>query len=1161
MFNAVYLSPTLFDKLLGEKSPNGLYLKVANLVCRAYRDASMSDIDLDVNFLTYDRIKDQLVSYDNGFRTWIGPFFPHGEKVATIEKGYFQVNSCGNLNSFGRSNEPKAILASTIENLIRSASRHEILTLKQSLFIKHPVLGPLKVVLNNWRQECSDKDTLLTDDSAPYYGTLTEKTKIKITSSNKNELILVEEFDPEKIETFYFKISKVIDVSERVFCSDGYASQNNKDWKKGIQPLPLTVNVPSLTKKIREEFSGKLIHPGKTEKFAYDKDWSYEVQLIKVQVTPTSGKSLYVDEDGKGGNMKVFELQDNHLLTISNNSDVILTTDLSNARTAEELTFEIIDISSSRPLENNEIQWVSLQELKEAITRRKQILPVDGKTVLTINDTKYLLKVIKASGKEAPYKDECSNLKDVWAVNDGTEIKAYSKKTLELEIVDTPKAYVLNSLTVTVSQPSSGGHGVLFSLLGGEEEKSTEKTIIPEEEIKKIFLQSLPKDGVLHEKQTFSGITGKGKQLKFKLDKLISKEKTGCKFYHGCIFKYLPETNIIVEGEKGSDIVIATAPRNISFDNIDQKLVEYGIGGMTEQFKDVISRAILSRSSYAGHIAAIGQKPSRGLLLYGPPGTGKTLLARQLGNILGVTKERIKLYTGSQIWNKWLGESEKNVRNMFVDAREDQNRLGKDSPMHLIIIDEIDAFLQDRNNATQRYETSVVNTFIAELDGVSSNGEDSLNNVLVVGLTNFPDRLDEAVKRPGRLFPHIHIGIPDSQGRKEIFNIHTKHIKEGGFLGDDVDVDEIVKMTVGKTGALIEGIVAAAAEYSLKRLWEQRVPAEKIKEHPAAKLYMADFKKGFEECLHQKKNEETPLVLPSTPLQAKEMSLILRDLGLGGLPQELTQFLADLKLSQHYKEFLSLMKHPFPRGALIYGPPGTGKRSFAKAIKKIFHLEGQKFQYYKASELWPMQGSNLKSTIEKIIQPAKDASHDLKHEAPLHVVVIDEIDMLYLHRREPDQHNLSVMNQFLAEIESLLEGNPKEVNNLLVIGLAHRSSLGLPAGIQLHGRLGKHLEMTLPDAKGRKEIFEIYLKEYIKKDLLDKEVTLDKLVEITRDQSGAFIEGLVSEAAVRLMREFAGMNASPDKIMDEGCPKLKMRHFQVAFEAMETEKRRNPLVI
>ena len=275
---------------------------------------------------------------------------------------------------------------------------------------------------------------------------------------------------------------------------------------------------------------------------------------------------------------------------------------------------------------------------------------------------------------------------------------------------------------------------------------------------------------------------------------------------------------------------------------------------------------------------------------------------------------------------------------------------------------------------------------------------------------------------------------------------------------------------------------------------------------------------------------------------------------LGGLPEGALQFLSDLKNAQYYKKHLSAVNHSFPRGALLYGRPGIGKRSFARAIRKLFNLDGQRFQHYKASDLWPTQGSNLKARLEKIIQPAKDAANDLKGDAPLHVVVIEGIDMIYYHKRETDNQYQSVLNQFISELEALFEDDAREVPNLLVIGIADRSPYGkLPDGILQHSKLGKHIQMGLPTAKGRREIFEIYLSEYIEKGRIDSCLDLDKLVEITKDYPGAYIEGLVSEANMRMLRRAASMHIDPGAMATNPNAKLTMDDLLEAHHSIKSD--------
>lgn len=145
-------------------------------------------------------------------------------------------------------------------------------------------------------------------------------------------------------------------------------------------------------------------------------------------------------------------------------------------------------------------------------------------------------------------------------------------------------------------------------------------------------------------------------------------------------------------------------------------------------------------------VEQMGCKHVKGILLYGPPGCGKTLLARQIGKMLNAREP--KVVNGPEILNKYVGESEANIRKLFADAEEEQRRLGANSGLHIIIFDEIDAICKQRGSmagSTGVHDT-VVNQLLSKIDGV-----EQLNNILVIGMTNRPDLIDEALLRPGRL--------------------------------------------------------------------------------------------------------------------------------------------------------------------------------------------------------------------------------------------------------------------------------------------------------------------------------------------------------------------------------------------------------------------------
>jgi vesicle-fusing ATPase len=189
----------------------------------------------------------------------------------------------------------------------------------------------------------------------------------------------------------------------------------------------------------------------------------------------------------------------------------------------------------------------------------------------------------------------------------------------------------------------------------------------------------------------------------------------------------------------------------------------------------------------------------KGILLHGPPGNGKTLIARKIGALLnGPNKVEPKVVNGPELLNKFVGESEKNLRALFEDARRDQSEKGDASPLHVIIFDEIDALFKTRGRdggAGAGVGDTIVNQMLTQIDGV-----DSLNNILVIGMTNRKDVLDPALLRPGRLEVHLEIGLPDAAGRKQIFDIHMKTMRENGRVSSNVDLPLLVVRTKNYAG-------------------------------------------------------------------------------------------------------------------------------------------------------------------------------------------------------------------------------------------------------------------------------------------------------------------------------------------------------------------------
>ncbi|UKZ51470.1 hypothetical protein TrVGV298_005230 [Trichoderma virens] len=241
----------------------------------------------------------------------------------------------------------------------------------------------------------------------------------------------------------------------------------------------------------------------------------------------------------------------------------------------------------------------------------------------------------------------------------------------------------------------------------------------------------------------------------------------------------------------------ATKPNSNAILAPDFKFEDMGIGGLGNEFSTIFRRI--------PHV--------KGMLLYGPPGTGKTLIARQIGHMLNARPP--KVINGPEVLNKYVGQSEENIRKLFADAEKEYKEKGDESGLHIIIFDELDAVCKQRGSGAgggTGVGDSVVNQLLAKLDGV-----DQLNNILLIGMTNRKDMIDEALMRPGRLEVHVEISLPDEQGRLEILKIHTAKMSTNGVLDPNVDFEELAGLTKNFSGAEISGLVKAATSFAFSR--------------------------------------------------------------------------------------------------------------------------------------------------------------------------------------------------------------------------------------------------------------------------------------------------------------------------------------------------------
>eukprot|EP00285_Hemiselmis_virescens_P016995 CAMPEP_0173380742 /NCGR_PEP_ID=MMETSP1356-20130122/3373_1 /TAXON_ID=77927 ORGANISM="Hemiselmis virescens, Strain PCC157" /NCGR_SAMPLE_ID=MMETSP1356 /ASSEMBLY_ACC=CAM_ASM_000847 /LENGTH=739 /DNA_ID=CAMNT_0014334443 /DNA_START=165 /DNA_END=2384 /DNA_ORIENTATION=- len=430
----------------------------------------------------------------------------------------------------------------------------------------------------------------------------------------------------------------------------------------------------------------------------------------------------------------------------------------------------------------------------------------------------------------------------------------------------------------------------------------------------------------------------------------------------------------------------------------DFSFSKMGIGGLDLQIADIFRRAFASRVYPASVLAKMGLMHVRGVLLYGAPGCGKTLIARKIGKML-VDKEP-KVVNGPEVLSKYVGQSEENVRNLFAEAKADMLSKGDESELHVIIFDELDAICKQRG--TSRGDTgvgdSVVNQLLSYIDGV-----DALNNILIIGMTNRKDMLDEALLRPGRLEVHIEIGLPDEAGRVQILSIHTGGMKKGGFLDEGVSVDELAKMTKNYTGAEIEGVCKAAASYAFERNID-KTSMDKPADASDLRVMMEDFTRAIGEVkpAFGVSTEELEVCVPNGVLDYGERFAHILATG--------RKFLAQVRDSDN-TPLLSV---------LVEGLPGAGKTALAASL-----AAEAEYPYTKLISAESLVNLSESAKCYKITKAFEDA-----YRSPLSVILLDNIERLVGYVKIGPRFS----NEILQVLLVLIQRRPPKGHKLLVIG-------------------------------------------------------------------------------------------------------------------------------
>ena len=466
------------------------------------------------------------------------------------------------------------------------------------------------------------------------------------------------------------------------------------------------------------------------------------------------------------------------------------------------------------------------------------------------------------------------------------------------------------------------------------------------------------------------------------------------------------DTNIDLASENRNYKIQSTKMKAKQLTKFGFNFNELGVGGLDTEISNIFRRAFTTRLYPTAYLEKYGIHHVKGILLYGPPGTGKTLIARTLANALNVAE--FKVVNGPELFDKYVGETEKKIRDLFAKAEKDQKENGDEAGLHVIVFDEIDSICKARGTVTSGtgVNDSAVNQLLTKIDGV-----ESLNDIIVIGMTNRKDLIDEAILRPGRLELHIEVNLPDEKGRLQIFNIHTKKMRENKVLDDDVDLPKLAKMTKNYTGADIESMVKLATSNALSQGINYGKSSNKIditKEH---KVNMKNFEDAFAEI-------QPMFGVNSNELEnCIQFGMINYGENYEILSSKISSLFEQIKNSQN----ISLLS------VLLEGEAGCGKTALASYL--ALHSGFPYVRIISPESLVKYMENGKYSSIYNTFEDG--------YKSPYSIVILDNIEKLIEYIRIGPRFSHLLLQTLTVYIKKL---PPKKGKKMLIIGTTSMSS-------------------------------------------------------------------------------------------------------------------------